>query len=144
MTKHSVYCVPYLRNHTSCDHNFWHTCLKWCLQKFFFIFLNSNFLGCFHFFKILISCIASAVKGQKMTQNGKKLCLSGSISQELYIIWSSLMVHLCKMKVSPGLFFHFFKILIFQVARGVKGQKHWPKMTINSVCCTPYLRNYTS
>ena len=24
----SVHCAPYLRNHTSYDHNFWYTCVK--------------------------------------------------------------------------------------------------------------------
>ena len=40
-------------------------------------------------------------------------------------------------------FFHFFKILIFCVVSGVKGQK-WSKLTKNSVCCAPYLKNDTS
>ena len=63
-----------------------------------------------------------------MVQNDKKFCLSCSISQELYIIWFSFTVHMCKMIISLGFsfsffFFSFFKILIFQVVRGVKGQK---------------------
>ena len=58
----------------------------------------------------------------KMTKNSM-LC---SISQELYIIWLSFVVHKCKMMISQG-FFHFFKILVFQFVSGVKGQK-WPKM----------------
>ena len=37
------------------------------------------------------------------------------------------------MMISPGVFFHFSKILIFQV-RGIKGQK-WSKMT-KKFCCT--------
>ena len=50
--------------------------------------------------------------------------LSCSISQESYIIWSSLVIHKCKRMIFPGgFFFHFFKVLIFQVVRGVKGQK---------------------
>ena len=63
------------------------------------------------------------VKGQKMVQNEKKLYLSRSISQEPYIIWFSFMVHIWKMILSTGIFFHFSKILIFRVVRGVKGQK---------------------
>ena len=39
----------------------------------------------FHFFKILIFQVVSWVKGKKMTQNNKKLCLSHSISQESHI-----------------------------------------------------------
>ena len=45
------------------------------------------------------------VKGQKTNQNDKKFCLSCSISQEPYIIWLSFMVHLCKMTISPVVFF---------------------------------------
>ena len=31
----SICRTSYLRNHTSCDHNFWYTCVKWwCLQVF--------------------------------------------------------------------------------------------------------------
>ena len=44
-----------------------------------------------------------------------------SISQEPYIIWLSFMVQMCKM-IFPGVFFN-FKILIFWVFRGLKGQK---------------------
>ena len=51
-----------------------------------------------------------------------KSCLSHSISEEPYIIWLSFMVHMCKMVISPGVFFHFYKIFIFQIVRGVKGQ----------------------
>ena len=40
----------------------------------------------FHFIKILIYWVVGRVKGQKMVQNEKKLCLSRSISQEPYII----------------------------------------------------------
>ena len=30
---------------------------------------------------------------------------------------------MCKMMVSPGIFFHFFEILFFWAVRGVKGEK---------------------
>ena len=39
-------------------------------------------------------------------------------------------------------FFHFIKIVIFQVVRGVEGQK-MVQSEKNSVCHTPYLRNNT-
>ena len=35
-----------------------------------------------HFFQVLIFGVGSGVKGQKMAQNDKKLCLSHSISQK--------------------------------------------------------------
>ena len=84
----------------------------------------------FHFFEIFIFHAVRRVKGQKMVQNDKKLCLLCPISQEPYITWLSFMVHMCKI-ISPAgfvffLFFHFFyflKILIFQIVRGVKRQK---------------------
>ena len=47
------------------------------------------------------------------------------ISQEPQIIWLSFMVHLCKMMISLGSFFHFFKILVLLVVKGggIEGQK---------------------
>ena len=74
------------------------------------------------FLKTLIFWVHRGVKGQKMVQNDKKLCLSHTMSQEPYIIWLSFMVQMCKMIISPGVFFN-FKILIFQVVKGLKGQK---------------------
>ena len=66
-----------------------------------------------------------------MTKN----CFSCFISQEPHIMWLSFMVPMCKMIISlvfflifNFLFFHLFKILIFWVVRGVKGQK-WSKST---------------
>ena len=91
----SICCAPYLRKHTSCDHNFWYTCVKWWNIQVFF-----------HFYKILIFRIFRG-KREKMDQTDKKLCLSCLISQGPYIIWSSFMVHMCKMIISPGIF-HFF------------------------------------
>ena len=46
-----------------------------------------------------------------------------SVSYKPYIIWFSFMVHICKVIVSPSIFFDFFKILIFQVVSGLEGQK---------------------
>ena len=36
-------------------------------------------------------------------------CLPHSVTQELYLIWLWLLVHMCKMMISPAIFF----ILIF-------------------------------
>ena len=105
----------------------------------------------FIFLKIFIFWVVSGVKRQKTVKNDKKFCFSRSVSQDSYIIWLSFMVHMCKVVISPGLFFifsnfwffiwlsfmvhmckngniskclfHFFKILIFWVVRGVKVQK---------------------
>ena len=88
--------APYLRNHISYDCHLWYTCV--------------NFL------------VIRGVKGQKMVQNDKKICPLCLISQGPYIIWLSFMVQMCKMIISPVVFFN-FKILIFWVVRGLKGQK---------------------
>ena len=64
------------------------------------------------------------------------------ISGSIHNIQLLFMVHLCKMITSPGIFFHFFKILMFLVVKGVK----WQKIAQNdkkSVCLTPYLKNCT-
>ena len=78
-----------------------------------------------------------------MVQNDKKFCPSLLIYQERYIICLPFILHMWKVIISPGCFFHFFKILLFRVVRVVKVQK-WSKMTKSSVCCAPYLRNHTS
>ena len=84
---------------------------------------NDNIFRCVvHFSNILIFWVHRGVKGQKMVQNDKKFCLLHSISQEPYIIWLSFMVQMCKMIIFPGVFFN-FKILVFWVVRGLKGQK---------------------
>ena len=105
---------------------------------------NDDIFRCFffHFLKILISWFHRRVKGQKIVQNDKKFCLLCSISQEPCIIWLPFMVQMCKMIISPGVFFN-CKILIFWVVRGLKGQE-MAKMTKISVCCNLYFRNHIS
>ena len=46
-----------------------------------------------------------------------------TISQEPHIIWSSFLVHMCKMMISPATFFSFFKFWFFGLLSGVKSQK---------------------
>ena len=67
----------------------------------------------FHFFKILIFWVVKEVKGQKMVQNDNKFCPSISISQEPYITWLSFVIHMCKMIISPEVFFIFSKVWFF-------------------------------
>ena len=79
----------------------------------------------------------------KRTKNGPKwekilpveLDISGTIHHMIIIRGRK-----CKMIIFPGVFFHFFKTLIFWFVSGIKGQK-WSKMTKISVCCALYLRN---
>ena len=106
MTKFFVCCTLCFRNHI------WYGFHLWYTRKYKRIICNilRHF---FHFFsKILVFGIIRGggllIKGQKMVQNGKKFCLSQSVSQEPYIIWLWLLVHMCKMMVSPANF------LIFQ------------------------------
>ena len=90
-----------------------HMCKKIIYPSVFFIFWKFWIFG----------LVVSGVKGQKTVQNDKNFCPSHSITQEPYIIWFSFVVYMYKMIISPGSFFHFFKILIFRVVRGMKGQK---------------------
>ena len=80
----------------------------------------------FIFSKFLIFQVVrkgGGILGQKMFQNEKKFYLLHSISQEPYIIWLSCMVHICKMVISPGVFFFFSKFWFFRLFGGLKGQK---------------------
>ena len=72
----SIRCTAYLRNHTSSNHNFWYTYVKWWyLQMFISFFQNFDFLGCY------------VGKRAKNTPKWEQLHLSCTISQEQYIIW---------------------------------------------------------
>ena len=106
-----------------------------------------SFFRCFfHFFWILIILVImgsrGSNKGAKNSPKWLKICLLHSISQEPYIIWLSFMLHLCKMIISPGLFFSFSKFWFFGLLGG-KMAKSSPKLTKNSVHHTSYLRNHT-
>ena len=68
------------------------------------------------FFYSLIFHVVKQAEGQKMAQNDKKVHLLCIIFLESYII-SSFMVHMCKRIRSWGIFFHFFKILVFWIIR---------------------------
>ena len=100
--------------------------------------------GVGYFLKVLILWVVSGVRRQKISQNEKNFCLSHSLSQESFFIIFSFIVHICKMIKSQGIFFILliFKILIFRVVRGVKGEER-AKMTKKYVSLTPYLRNRT-
>ena len=87
--------------------------------------------------KKIIFQVNKGLKRHKTVQNNKKFCLSGSISQESYIIWLSFMVQMCKMIISQSVFFN-FKILIFQVARGTDRAKNGPKWQI-FLSVAPYI-----
>ena len=128
MTKNSVWHALYFRNYTSYDLHLWYTYVKGYYLQVFVIF-----------FQILIFRVVSGVKGQKLAQNDKNFCLSHSISQEAYIIWSWFLVHMCKMMTSPYAFF-IFQNFDFVGCKRAKNVSKWQKM----ICLTPYLRNHTS
>ena len=72
----SIPHAPYLRIHTSCDHNFWYTRVKWWyLQAFFFFF--------FEFFSKLIHQVDNGVKWQKILS--VILDISGNICHMIFI-----------------------------------------------------------
>ena len=54
-----------------------------------------------------------------------------------------IMVHLCKMMIFLGIpAFHFFKILIFWVGRGVTGQEmihNYKNVSAHSISLEPYI-----
>ena len=58
-----------------------------------------------------------------MTQTDKKVCLSPPVAQETDIIQLTFIAYMCKIIVSRSICFQFFKIFVFCVPRGVKGQK---------------------
>ena len=67
-----------------------------------------------HFFKVLIFWFVRRVKRQKNSpKNSVMLCISGTIHD-----WLSFMIHMCKIIIFPGVFFQFFKILIFWMLGG--------------------------
>ena len=70
-----------------------------------------------------------------MAWNDKKLCLSHSMSEYTYIIWSCFLLHKFKMMTSPDAFFIFSKFWLSGLlgGEGVKRAKKWPKVTKNSV-----------
>ena len=80
--------TPYLKNHTLYDCHLWYTS----------VMITS--LDFYHFFQ---NVIFQEDQITKKAQNDKKL--SHLISQEPCIIWSSCMVHMCKMIISSSAFY---------------------------------------
>ena len=124
--------MPDIRNSIPYDHDFWYTCVKWWyIQAFFSVCQSFDCLGCYcgkrakngskwqknmsvellqAFFSFLLNFEFLGFKS-KRAENSRKwqtfFCLSWSVSQEPYIIWSSFVVCKCKMIISRGFFFIF-------------------------------------
>ena len=137
-----------------------HLCKMMISSGVLFIFLY------FHFWAV------RGVKGQKMTQDDKKISLLQLISQEPYIIWfsydMSFMVHIwfisqesytsydfdlwyscLKWKYLHGCFSFLKKCWFSGLWEGGRGgggckMEKIAKNDKNSVCCAWYLRNHTS
>ena len=101
--------------------------------------------SCYHYFHNKTIVIHEVVTDNKITvQNDKTFFLPCSISPKTYIIWLPFVVHKCKIRISSGVFFYFFKFLIFWI----RSIKVW-KMVQNDkklccACCALYLRNHIS
>ena len=76
----------------------------------------------FIFSKFWFFWVVRGVKSQKTVQNDSKFCLSHFICQEPYIMIVIHGAHVQNDNISRR-FFHFFKIFIFGVVRGLKEQK---------------------
>ena len=75
-----------------------------------------------------------------MTQNDKKLSVALYISGSVHHMIETFGTHKSSDDISR-IFFHFFKILIFWVVKGVKREKKAKKYK-NSACLTSYRKNY--
>ena len=140
MTKTSVHCAPYLRNHNIIWLSFMvYMCKMIIFAGIFSVFSNFDFLSCEE---------GKRAKKPKMT---KKYCPWHSIFRS-HTSKLSFLVHMSKIIMSSGIFLFvclFVCFLIFskfwfsRLLEGWKGKK-WSKMTKNSVHYTQYLRNHTS
>ena len=97
--------TPYLRKHTL--YILWwflvHICKMMASPDTLFIFWRFWFYG-------LLG--EGGSKCKKMALNDKKICLT-SLSQEPYLIWLWFLVHMCKMMISPAIFFIFSKFWFY-------------------------------
>ena len=122
--------TPYLRNSLSSDHNFWYIYVNWWYVTFFLLYQKFDFFDCCGGKKVICKKNKAnwhqRVKGQKwpkMKNNYIRyvLYLRNSIAYDhdiwyTCVKWWYLVFLFC-------FFFHFLKILIFGVVRGLKGQR---------------------
>ena len=104
--------------------------------------------GIFSFFQNFDFRVARGIKGQKIVENDKRILsivlhISGTI-HHMIIICGVQVQNLISSGNIFRYFFYFFKTLIFQVVRRVKGQKMAHQNEKKAVCHTLYLRSHTS
>ena len=117
MRKNSVYCAPYLRNHTSYDFHWWYSGEN-----------DNAKISKFWFFGLLGGSKA------KIAQNENKLFPLHCISLEPFIIWLCFLLHNFKMMTSPDAFFILSKFWFSGLlGGGGKRAKNSPKWQKNSV-----------
>ena len=93
------------------------------------------------FQNLIFGIIKGEIKGQKIAQNDKKLCLPYSISQERYIMWLWFVLQICEM-ISQANFFIIQNFDFWCFLGGLRA-KNDVKLSI-SVCFTLYLWNCRS
>ena len=129
MTKNSVCCSTYLKNHTSYD------CHLWCEHVNSYVQVFSSIL------KFWLSRLSGDWKGKKWPKITKiSVCdISNHISYDLHL-WYTRMY---KRIISLGIFFIFFKILILGIISGdgkrTKNGPKWQKILSCSVSQEPYI-----
>ena len=111
--------TSYLKNSITYNHDFWCTCVRWCMSRCFFpFFLKFLFFGLLRGWKV-----KNLPKIKYNSYNRHAPYPKNSIAYD-HEFWYTCV----KWWYLQVFFFFFFYIFIFWAVRGVKGQK-WPKMT---------------
>ena len=92
--------------------------------------------------KTYIAVVQKLVHAKKFSFAAQKLIHAKISTNKVYIIWLWFLVHMCKMMISPAIFFILYKFWCFRFLGGQKG-KNDPKLPI-SVCHALYPRDCRS
>ena len=114
MTKNFICRTQCLRQHTSYNCDFWCTYVKWCYHQMVVLFFQNY----------------------------------NSVHLTIYLrnltLYDCFLVHMCKMMISPAIFFIFknsdFSRILVRLGRG-ESTKNYPWLPV-SICHTLYLRSY--
>ena len=104
---------------------------QYSLWSWFLVQLCKMMISPVFFFKFSYFHFSGSDGGKRAIKSPKweVTILLHAISQEQYSLWSWVLVHLCKMMISPGVFFIFCYFHFLGSQRGKRGPKKWPKMT---------------